>query len=144
MDLTECLLLDCMNYEGDFGVIMAILEKMENKLNMFVSALSAISRDVFTLKSKSMQGSAGQVTVARSDVNKEEGGQLICQYRTDQIARNSIVYYYSTYSVLYRIVGRPQTPITLAKTGVTKSCSGPNLKISRHNPCSPFLVSYIA
>ena len=34
-------------YEGDFGVIMAILEKMENKLNMFGSALSAISRDVF-------------------------------------------------------------------------------------------------
>ena len=62
-------------YEGDFGVIMAILEKMENKLNMFGSALSAISRDVFTLKSKSVQGSAGQVAVARGDVNKEAGGQ---------------------------------------------------------------------
>ena len=51
-------------YEGDFSVIMSILEKMESKLNTFGSALSAISRDVYTLHSKSTESSAGQATGA--------------------------------------------------------------------------------
>ena len=37
-------------YEGDFSVIMTILEKMEGKLTMLGSALSAISRDVHNLQ----------------------------------------------------------------------------------------------
>lgn len=40
-------------YEGDFSVIMNILEKMDGKLSNFGSALSAISRDVCALQSKS-------------------------------------------------------------------------------------------
>ena len=40
-------------YEGDFCVMMAILEKLDGKLTTFGSVLSAISRDVYALKSKS-------------------------------------------------------------------------------------------
>jgi len=40
-------------YEGDFSVIMNILEKMDGKHSNFGSALSAISRDVCALQSKS-------------------------------------------------------------------------------------------
>jgi len=40
-------------YEGDFSVMMAILEKLDGKLTTFGSVLSAISRDVYALKSES-------------------------------------------------------------------------------------------
>jgi len=38
-------------YEDDFSVIMAILEILDGKLTTFGSVLSAISRDVYALKS---------------------------------------------------------------------------------------------
>jgi len=40
-------------YEGDVKVLMTILEKMEGKLAIFGSALSAISRDVCVFQSQS-------------------------------------------------------------------------------------------
>ena len=55
-------------YEGDFSVIMAILEKLDGKLTTFGAVLSAIGRDVYTLKSKStVLAGPGQSDV----VNKE-------------------------------------------------------------------------
>ena len=55
-------------YEGDFSVIMKFLEKLEGKLTIFGSAMSAISRDVCTLVSKSRSVEA----VARGAINNRE------------------------------------------------------------------------
>jgi len=55
-------------YEGDFSVMMEILEKLERKLTTFGSVLSIISRDVYALKAKStVLAGADQTDV----VNKE-------------------------------------------------------------------------
>ena len=61
-------------YEGDFSVIMTILEKLEGKLATVGSAVSAISRDVYILQSKSKSTDcAGQSDV----VNKESLAQCV-------------------------------------------------------------------
>ena len=62
-------------YEGDFCAIMGILEKMDNRLNTLGSALSAISRDVYALRSKSTEGSVGQLSLSRGAINKKAAGQ---------------------------------------------------------------------
>jgi len=61
--------------EGDFCAIMGILEKMDNRLNTLGSTVSAISRDVFALQSKSTEGSVGQLSVSRGAINKKAAGQ---------------------------------------------------------------------
>ena len=48
---------------------------MNNRLNTFGSALSAISRDVYALQSKSTEGSVGQLSVPRGAINKKAPGQ---------------------------------------------------------------------
>jgi len=59
-------------YEGDFKVLMTILEKMEWKLAMFGSALSAISRDVCALQSQSKSKSTVIGSVGQRDVISKE------------------------------------------------------------------------
>jgi len=39
-------------YEGDFGVLLATIDRMSGRLDTFGSALSAISRDVYALQAK--------------------------------------------------------------------------------------------
>jgi len=59
-------------YEGDFSVMMGILEKLNGKLTTFGSVLSAISRDVEALKSKStVLARAGQPADQPRVVNNE-------------------------------------------------------------------------
>jgi len=59
-------------YEGDFSVMMGILEKLDGKLTTFGSVLSAISRDVEALKSKStVLARAGQPADQPRVVNNE-------------------------------------------------------------------------
>ena len=55
-------------YEGDFGVLLATIEKMSGRLDTFGSALSAISRDVYALQSK-CKSSAGQSTGGQGVIN---------------------------------------------------------------------------
>jgi len=41
-------------YEGDFGVLLATIDRMSGRLDTFGSALSAISRDVYALQAKAV------------------------------------------------------------------------------------------
>lgn len=65
-------------YEGDFKVIMCILEKMEGRLTSFGSALSAISRDVYTIQEKSKfietELKTRGVTYKKADVHSSGSG----------------------------------------------------------------------
>ena len=63
-------------YEGDFSVIMGILEKMEEKLNTFGSALFAISRDVYAIQSKSTVSTV-QPTEPRGAINERPDKLII-------------------------------------------------------------------
>ena len=59
--------------EGDFCAIMGILEKMDNRLNTLGSTVSAISRDVFALQSKSTERNVGWAVVGIERRYKQEG-----------------------------------------------------------------------
>jgi len=100
-------------YEGDFCVIMGLLEKMEGKLCTFGSALSAISRDVHNLQSKSTAGS----DQCRGAVNKQLGPML------------------SLDSWPALPVGKPASSSQLSQTG------GPAAVTSRGNPVASSVIS---
>jgi len=65
-------------YEGDFSVMMAILEKLEGKLTTFGSVLSAISRDVYALKAKSaVLAGAHQTDVVNEETSTQSENPVL-------------------------------------------------------------------
>ena len=65
-------------YEGDFSVMMAILEKLDGKVTTFGSVLSTISRDVYALKSKStVLAGADQPDVINKDTRTQPENSVL-------------------------------------------------------------------
>ena len=56
-------------YEGDFGVLLATIERMSGRLDTFGSALSTISRDVYALQAKAKVKATAVNTKSTSVLN---------------------------------------------------------------------------
>ena len=56
-------------YDGDLGVLMASFERMENRIAILSSTLTGISRVVYTLQAKILEGGVGVSTQSFNGVN---------------------------------------------------------------------------
>lgn len=75
-------------YEGDLGVLMSLLDKMDNRMQLLESAITGVARDVYTLRSKFAPPESG-IHQSIPDINKTRTCEPAAAQSADQTAGSS-------------------------------------------------------